>query len=35
LNVASKVPGTVLALHIRDNPLVKKDEVILQIDPVD
>jgi membrane fusion protein, multidrug efflux system len=33
--VASKVPGTVLALHVKDNQLVKKDEPILDIDPVD
>ena len=33
--VASKVPGTILALHVKDNQLVKKDEVLLQIDPVD
>lgn len=33
--VASKVPGTVLALHVKDNQLVKKDEPILEIDPVD
>jgi membrane fusion protein (multidrug efflux system) len=33
--VASKVPGTVLALHVKDNQLVKKDAPILEIDPVD
>ena len=33
--VASKVPGTVLALHVKDNQLVKKDDPILDIDPVD
>ncbi len=33
--VASKVPGTVLALHVKDNQLVKKDDPILEIDPVD
>jgi membrane fusion protein, multidrug efflux system len=33
--VASKVPGTVLALHVKDNQFVKKDDPILEIDPVD
>ena len=33
--VASKVSGTVLALHVKDNQLVKKDDPILDIDPVD
>ncbi len=33
--VASKVPGTVLALHVKDNQLVKKDDPIIEIDPVD
>ena len=28
-------PGTVLALHVKDNQLVKKDDPILEIDPVD
>ncbi len=33
--VASKVPGTVLALYVKDNQFVKKDDPILDIDPVD
>jgi membrane fusion protein, multidrug efflux system len=33
--VASKVPGTVLALHVKDNQLVKKDDPVLDIDPAD
>jgi membrane fusion protein (multidrug efflux system) len=33
--VASKVPGTVLALHVKDNQFVNKDEPVLDIDPVD
>lgn len=33
--VASKVPGTVLVLHVKDNELLKKDDPILEIDPVD
>ncbi|MCU0584246.1 MAG: HlyD family secretion protein [Syntrophales bacterium] len=33
--VASKVSGTVLALHVKDNQLVKKDDPIIEIDPVD
>ena len=33
--VASKVSGTVLVLHVKDNQLVKKDDPIIEIDPVD
>lgn len=33
--VASKVPGTVLALHVKDNQFVNRDEPVLDIDPVD
>jgi membrane fusion protein (multidrug efflux system) len=33
--VASKVPGTVLALHIKDNQFVNKDAPVLDVDPVD
>ncbi len=33
--VASKVPGTILALYVKDNQFVKKDDPILEIDPVD
>jgi membrane fusion protein (multidrug efflux system) len=33
--IASKVPGTVKALLVNDNQFVKKNEPILEIDPVD
>ncbi|HVP77061.1 MAG TPA: HlyD family secretion protein [Thermodesulfobacteriota bacterium] len=33
--IASKVAGTVKALHVSDNQFVKKDTILLQIDPVD
>jgi membrane fusion protein (multidrug efflux system) len=33
--IASKVSGTVKALHIIDNQLVKKNDLILEIDPSD
>jgi membrane fusion protein (multidrug efflux system) len=33
--IASKVPGTVKTLYINDNQFVKKNDPILQIDPVD
>jgi membrane fusion protein (multidrug efflux system) len=33
--IASKVPGTVKALHIQDNQLVKIHDLILEIDPID
>jgi membrane fusion protein (multidrug efflux system) len=33
--IAPKVPGTVKAIHIQDNQLVKRSDLILEIDPVD
>jgi len=33
--IASKVPGTILTLSVKDNQFVKKDDPILEIDPVD
>jgi membrane fusion protein (multidrug efflux system) len=33
--IASKIPGTVKLIHVKDNQFVKKDELILEIDPVD
>ncbi len=33
--IASKVSGTVKALHIKDNQYVEKDQLLLEIDPVD
>jgi membrane fusion protein (multidrug efflux system) len=33
--IASKVPGTVRVLHVSDNKLVKKNDLLLEIDPVD
>ena len=33
--IASKVAGTVKALNVNDNQFVKKDTLLLQIDPVD
>ena len=33
--VASKIPGTVGALYITDNQLVKKNDPLLEIDPID
>jgi membrane fusion protein (multidrug efflux system) len=33
--IASKIPGTVRALCINDNQFVKKDHLLLEIDPVD
>jgi membrane fusion protein, multidrug efflux system len=33
--VASKVPGTVKLLHIRDNQFVKKGDLLLEVDAVD
>jgi membrane fusion protein (multidrug efflux system) len=33
--IASKVPGTVKALHVNDNQPVKKNDPLLDIDPVD
>jgi membrane fusion protein (multidrug efflux system) len=33
--IASKIPGTVKALHINDNQLIKKNDLILEIDPID
>jgi membrane fusion protein (multidrug efflux system) len=33
--IASKVPGTVKAIHIQDNQLVKIHDLILEIDPID
>jgi membrane fusion protein (multidrug efflux system) len=33
--VASKVPGTVRVLYVADNQMVKKDDVLLEVDPID
>ena len=33
--IASKVPGTVRILYVRDNQLVKKNDPLLEIDPID
>jgi membrane fusion protein (multidrug efflux system) len=33
--IAPKVPGTVKVIHIQDNQLVKKNDLLLEIDPVD
>jgi membrane fusion protein (multidrug efflux system) len=33
--VASKIPGTVKVLHVLDNQMVKKNDVLVEVDPVD
>jgi len=33
--IASKVNGTVKIIHVYDNQFVKKDDLLLEIDPVD
>jgi membrane fusion protein (multidrug efflux system) len=33
--IASKIPGTVKVLHVKDNQFVKKDDLLLEIDPID
>ena len=33
--IASKVPGTVKIIHIKDNQFIRKGDVILEIDPTD
>lgn len=33
--IASKVPGTVKVIHINDNQFVKKNDLILEVDPAD
>jgi membrane fusion protein, multidrug efflux system len=33
--IASKVSGTIRVIHIRDNQFVRKDDPLLEIDPVD
>ena len=33
--VASKIPGTVKALHVTDNQMVKKGDTLVEIDPAD
>lgn len=33
--VASRVPGTVTAVHVRDNQLVKAGELLVELDPAD
>jgi len=33
--IASKIPGTVRVIHIIDNQFVKKNDLLLEIDPVD
>lgn len=34
-SIASKIPGTVMALHVKDNQAVKKGDLLLDIDPAD
>jgi membrane fusion protein (multidrug efflux system) len=34
-SIASKVPGTVKALHVNDNQSVRKGDLLLEIDPAD
>jgi membrane fusion protein (multidrug efflux system) len=33
--IASKIPGTVKILHVKDNQFVKKSDLILEMDPTD
>ena len=33
--IASKVSGTVKAIHVRDNQSVKKGDLLIEVDPVD
>jgi membrane fusion protein (multidrug efflux system) len=33
--IASKIPGTVRILHVDDNQFVKKNDLLLEIDPID
>jgi membrane fusion protein (multidrug efflux system) len=33
--IASKIPGTVKAIHVKDNQFVKKGNLILEMDPMD
>jgi membrane fusion protein (multidrug efflux system) len=33
--IASKIPGTVKTLYVKDNQFIKKDNLILDIDPID
>ncbi len=33
--IASKVSGTIRVIHIQDNQFVKKDDLLLEIDPID
>ena len=33
--IASKIPGTVKAIHVKDNQFVKKGDLILEMDPMD
>lgn len=33
--IASKIPGTVKAIHVKDNQFVKKGALILEMDPMD
>lgn len=33
--IAAKIPGTVKAVHVQDNQLVKKGDLLVEIDPVD
>ena len=33
--IASKIPGTVKAIHVKDNQFVKKSDLILEMDPMD
>jgi membrane fusion protein (multidrug efflux system) len=33
--IASKVPGTVKGIYVKDNQFIKKNDLILEIDPID
>ena len=33
--IASKISGTVKSIYVKDNQFVKKDDLILDIDPID
>jgi membrane fusion protein (multidrug efflux system) len=33
--IASKVPGTIKVIHVKDNQFVKRGDLILEIDPID
>jgi membrane fusion protein (multidrug efflux system) len=33
--IAPKIPGTVRVVHVKDNQFVKKDDLLLEMDPID